>query len=217
MPSLNDYRDLFRFTLEVPNASVDMLVTDLLEVLTCCPMADEDDYQYVKELLQEIARLWKDNKELERLRDRNCWPCHALFRPREFCSIGSFYVNDRQDLFNIFSNSHTFLDFDFDISKRLADLLRNLGCNSFLSDQVVIDTESREPLDYDHDLTSEFRGRADAIVKYAISSSNKHYTFHAYTGLDILSMSSASHLTSLGAFLRTPRSGLAQTLRRTIH
>jgi len=149
-----------------------MLVTDLLESLTGCPIEDEDDYQYVKELLQEIARLWQDNKELERLYDIDCWPCHAPFCPRELCSIGSFYVNDRQDLFNIFSDSYTFLDFDFDTSKSLADLLRNLGCDSFLSDQVVIDTESREPLDYDHDLTNEFRGRADALVKYAISSSD---------------------------------------------
>ncbi|KUL87498.1 hypothetical protein ZTR_04598 [Talaromyces verruculosus] len=122
MPSLNDYRDLFRFTLEVPNATMDMLVTDLLESLTDCPMDDESDYY--------------------------------------------FYVNDRQDLFDIFSDSGTFLDFDFDTSKSLADMLRNLGCDSFLSDQVVINTESREPLNYNRDLTEEFRGRADALVKY---------------------------------------------------
>lgn len=169
MPSLNDYRDLFRFTLEVPNATTDMLVTDLLESLTDCPMDDKGDYQYVKELLQEIARLWQENQELERLYDIACWPCHAPFCPRELCSIGSFYVNDRQDLFDIFSDSGTFLDFDFDTSKSLSDLLRDLGCDSFLSDQVVISTESREPLDYNRELTEEFRGRADALVKYASS------------------------------------------------
>jgi hypothetical protein len=172
MPSLNQYRDLFRFTLQVPNATMNMLVTDLLESLTDCPMEDDDGYQYVKELLQEIARLRQDNKELERLNDIKCWPCHAPNCPRELCSIGSFYVNDRQGLFDIFSDSYTFLDFDFDTSKRLADLLRNLGCDSFLSDKVIIGTESREPLKYDHDLTQEFRGRADALVKYAISASD---------------------------------------------
>lgn len=55
MPSLNRYCDLFRYTLKVPNATMDMLVTDLLESLTDCPMEDEDDYEYVKELLQEIC------------------------------------------------------------------------------------------------------------------------------------------------------------------
>lgn len=168
MPSLNDYRDLFRFTLEVPNASVDMLVTELLVSLTCCSMADKDIYQYIKELLQEIARLRKNNKEIERLHDVKCWPCHAPLRPRELCSIGSFYVNDRQDLFDIFSDSYTFLDFNFETSKNLADLLHNLGCDSFLSEQVGIYAESREPLDYDNGLTQEFRGRTNALVKYAV-------------------------------------------------
>jgi hypothetical protein len=172
MPSLNQYRDLFRFTLEVPNATMDMLVTDLLESLTDCPMEDEDSYQYVKELLQEIARLRQNNKELERLDDIECWPCHMPNCPRELCSIGSFYVNDRQGLFDIFSDSYTFLDFDFDTSKRVADLLRNRGCDSFLSENVSIDTESHEPLEYDHDLTQDIRGRADALVKYVISSSD---------------------------------------------
>lgn len=67
MPSLNQYRDLFRDTLEVPNATMDMLVTDLLESPMDAPMEDEDGYQYVKELLQEIARLRQNDEELERL------------------------------------------------------------------------------------------------------------------------------------------------------
>lgn len=168
MPSLNQYRDLFRFTLEVPNATIDMLITDLLESLPDYPMEDEDGYQYVKELLQEIARLRQNDKELERLNDIECWPCHTPNCPRELCSIGSFFVNDRQDLFNIFTDDYTFLDFDFDTSKRVADLLRNRGCHLFLSENVLITTESREPLEYNHDMTQNFRGRADALVKYAI-------------------------------------------------
>lgn len=172
MPSLNQYRDLFRDTLEVPNATMDMLVTDLLESPMDAPMEDEDGYQYVKELLQEIARLRQNDEELEGLDDKECWPCRTPTCPREFCSIGSFYVNDRQDLFDIFSDTHTFLDFDFDTSRKVADLLRNRGCDSFLSEKVVTETECREPLEHDHDLTQDFRGRADALVKYAISSSD---------------------------------------------
>lgn len=165
MPSLNQYRDLFRDTLQVLNATTDMLVTDLLGSLTDCPMEDEDDYQYVKELLKEIARMRPKNRELERLDDIECWPCRAPYCSRELCSIGYFYVNDRQDLFDIFSDSYTFLDFDFDTSKKVADLLRKQGCELFLSENVSIETESREPLEYDHDLTQDFRARADALVK----------------------------------------------------
>lgn len=150
---------------------MDMLVTDLLESLTDFPMEDEDDYQYVKELLQEIARMQQNNEELERLDGIECWPCRTPNFPRELCSIESFYVNDRQDLFDIFCDSYPFLDFDFDTSKEVADLLRSRGCDSFLSENVFIETESREPLEYDHYLTQDFRGRADALVKYTISPS----------------------------------------------
>lgn len=150
---------------------MDMLVTDLLKS-TDHSTEDEGGYPYVKELLLKIARLRRNNEELERLDDKECWPCRTPTGQREFCSIGSFYVNDRQDLFDIFCDTHTFLDFDFDTSKKVADLLRNRGCDSFLSENVIIETESHEPLEYDHDLTQDFRGRADALVKYAILSSD---------------------------------------------
>jgi hypothetical protein len=168
MPSLNQYRGLFRDTLEVPNASMDMLVTDLLRSLMDDPMEDEDKYQYVKKLVQEIARLRHKDEKLERLDHEECWPCRMPTFPRQLCSIGDFYVNDRQDLFDIFSSSHTFLDFDFDTSKSVADLLRRQGCNSFLSESVLIETDPCKPLARDYDLTQDFRGRTNALVKYAI-------------------------------------------------
>lgn len=172
MPSLNQYRDLFRYTLGVPNATMDMLITELLESAMDAIMEDEDGYQHVKELLQEIARLRQNDKELERMNNTECWPCRTPTRTRELRSIGNFYVNDRQNFFEIFADTHTFLDFDFDTSRKVADLLRNRRCNSFLSEKVFTETESREPLEHSHDITQEFRGRADALVKYAISSSD---------------------------------------------
>ena len=118
MPSLNEYRHLFRDTLKVPNATMNMLVTDLLNSLMDCPMEDEDGYQYVKDLVEEISRLRQSEEELERLDDEECWPCRTPTCPRELLSIGHFYVNDRQDLFEIFSDNHTFLGFDFETSKK---------------------------------------------------------------------------------------------------
>lgn len=197
MPSLNQYRNLFRDTLEVPNATMDMLVTDLLESMNA-PLNDEDEYQYVKELLQEIARLRQNDEDLEILENEEFWPCRTPTYTHGLYSIGSFYVNDRQDLFDIFVDSHVFLDFNFDASKKVADMLRNQGCDSFLSEKVSIETECREPLESDHGLTLDFRSRADALVKYAMSSSMRRRTCHAYPSIGILSTQSASHLTSFG-------------------
>ncbi|EFZ02032.1 hypothetical protein MAA_01614 [Metarhizium robertsii ARSEF 23] len=164
MPSLNQYRGLFRDALEVPNATMDMLVTELLE--PAMDMEDKDGYQHVKELLQEIARLRPNGRVLERLDGKDCWPCRTPTCLHGLCSMGSFYVNDRQDLFGIFTKTHTFLDFDFNASRKLADLLCNRGCDSFLSEKVSTEIEFSEPLEHDHDLMQDFRLRADALVKY---------------------------------------------------
>jgi hypothetical protein len=163
MSSLNQYRDLFRDTLEVPNATRDMLVTELLD-LASTVIDDEDEYKYIKELLQEIARPPWDDEDLESLNDEACWPCCKPTHTLELCSIGDFYVNDRQDLFDMFADNYTFLDCSFDTSKRLTDLLRSQGCESFLSESVLIDMECREPLRQDRDLTGDFRGRANHLV-----------------------------------------------------
>jgi hypothetical protein len=206
MPSLNQYRGLFRDMLQVPNATMDMLITDLLELHVGAPIEDDDEYQYVKELLQEIARLRRNDKDLQRLDDKPCWPCRTPKGSRMLCSIGNFYINDRQCLFDIFVNTHNFLDFDFDTSRQVADLLRNRGCESFLSEEVLIKTEACEPLEHDRAFTQDFRGRADALVKYALSSSDWMQRF-TYAHIGTLSTSSVSHLTRFGCFLKTPGFG----------
>jgi hypothetical protein len=164
MPSLNQYRGLFRDTLEVPNATVDMLVIEWIST-TRVPVEDKEEYEYVKELVQEVARLRPVKEELLKWKNKICWPCGTPICPHELCSIGSFYVNDRQDLFDIFSDSHTFLDFDFSTSKKVANLLRIQDCKWFLSENVLIETEAREPLERNHGLTQDFRSRADALLR----------------------------------------------------
>jgi hypothetical protein len=167
MPSLNQYRDLFRDTLKVQNATVDMLITDLPDSSSIgLPMRDMDGYQYVKELLQEIARLRPNNTTLGRLQGKFCWPCSTQTFPQSLMRMGQFYVNDRQNLFEIFSRTHPFLDFDFETSRKLEDMLRRCGCDSFLSDNILIKTESCGPLQYDHNMTQNLRGRTNALVKY---------------------------------------------------
>jgi hypothetical protein len=160
---LDQYKGLFRDTLEVPNATVDMLVIELISMDVT--VGDKDEYEYVKELVKEVARLRPDKEALLELDDEECWPCRTSMGSHELCSIGSFYVNDRQDLFDIFSDSHTFLDFDFSTSKTVANLLRIQGCNLFLSEEVLIETEAREPLERNHGLTEDFRSRADALLR----------------------------------------------------
>jgi hypothetical protein len=199
MPTLNQHRSLFRETLKVPNATMDMLVTDLLESIKA-PSNNEDEYQYVKDLLQGIARLWQKDEQLGRLNGKECWPCRTPKHSHKLYSIGNFFVNDRQNLSDIFAHSHVFLDMDFSATKNIADLLRNQGCDSFLSEKVSIETECCEPLESDHELTQDFRSRANALVKYASSSSIRQRTFHAYFAIGILSTQSASHLTNFSRF-----------------
>ncbi|KAH7305596.1 putative heterokaryon incompatibility protein [Stachybotrys elegans] len=165
-PSLKKYPGLFRETLQVSDPTMEMRVNDLLELSMVGQVEDEDDYEYIKELLQEISRELQSDKELERLNGRACWPCRTPTCPRMLGSIGSFYINDRQGLFEMFADTHAFLDFDFDTSKKIAGLLRNQGCESFLSEEVCIETEPCEPLQQDRGLTQEFRSRADALAKY---------------------------------------------------
>jgi hypothetical protein len=176
-PSLDKYSGLFRDTLEVPNDTMDMLITDLLS-LGSTILQDNSEYQYRKELLIEIARrLRQDDGELKRLDKKACWPCRTRTGRRILGSLGTFYVNDRQDLFEIFADKYTLLDFDFTTTKKIADLLRIQGCKSFLSDLVLKKTESCEPLEYDHGLTQDFQGRADALVKCVMSFSDSMSRF----------------------------------------
>jgi hypothetical protein len=163
-PLLNKYRDLFRDTLEVSNATVDMLVGDLVPFMGKI-IDDEDDFQYSKELLQEIARKRPKKDELEGLYGEPCWPCRTPQDSWQLCKLSKFYVNDRQNLFRLFAKSHVFLDFDFDHSKKLANLLRNLECKNFLSEQVSIGIEPCGSLVFSDDLTQDFRGRAKALAK----------------------------------------------------
>jgi hypothetical protein len=145
--------------LEVPNATRDMLLSELLDRTG----DEEDEHEYAKELLQEIARPPYEDDDLKRLEYQSCWPCRNPEGTLEFCGVEEFYVNDRQDLYETFADSVTLLDCCFDTSKRLGDLLRNQGA-TFLSKSVSIDTECREPLKHDPRLTADFRGRADYLV-----------------------------------------------------
>lgn len=148
----------------MPNATVDMLVNELISTKDAT-LGDEDEYEYMKELVQELARLRPDKKALWDLDEEEVWPCRTPMGSHELCWMGSFYVNDRQDLFDIFSDSHTFLDFDFSTSKMVKNLLLIQGCNSFLSEEVLIETEAREPLERNHGLTQDFRSRAGALLR----------------------------------------------------
>lgn len=171
-PSLDQYRGLFRDTLDVPNATIDMLVTDIIKTPKDSRMDNEEKHEYIKDLLQDIARLWRKDATLKRLYGKKCWPCCTPSGEYKLCSMGDFYVNDRQDLFEIFSGSHTFLNFDFDTSKKLTELLHNQDCSWFLSDTVFIETEACEPLEHYDRLEQDFRGRAVALVKFVILSSD---------------------------------------------
>lgn len=168
MPSLNQYKGLFRETLHVENATARMLVDELLlKTSSATPARNKMGYQYVKELILELSHQRMNDDDLRRLDGKKCWPCRIKTSSRHgFRSVGEFYVNDRQDLFEIFSDSETFLDFDFNISRDLKKLLCNRGCEMCLSDTVVEETESQISIEQDRDFIKDLRRRAAALVRY---------------------------------------------------
>ena len=163
MSSLNQYKILFRDTLNVQNATIYMLADELLGTRP-------SDFDYAKDLVREIARLKRSGQTVSGyLRGRSFWPCHTPAGGHLFRRMGSFYVNDRQDLFDMFSNVFTFLDFEFEASKSIAHLLHDQECDMFLSERVIIETEAHEPRDYNLGLTREFRARAKALAKSVVA------------------------------------------------
>ena len=160
--TLGQYRGLFRDTLDVPNVTLKMLVQGFLGTSDA---PTEDNIAYSRELLLDISRKRETESELRPLKDAKCWPCRLPTDEVDFCTVGEFYVNDRQNLFEVFKESQTFLDLNFDDSRRVRDLLRKLGC-LFLSEQVTVDTEAHQPLQIDHGLSQNYQRRADALNKY---------------------------------------------------
>jgi hypothetical protein len=159
---LDEFGNLFTKILDVPDATLTMLITELRDI---CVTNKQDDFEYCKSLLQEIGRKRETNNELEQLKSIRCWPCRSPSNEISFCSIGEFYVNDRQLLFDMFQDSHTFLDLDFESTQDISELLRRLHCTSFLSEQVTIKTEPCQPLLLNDDLTKDYRIRGLAIKR----------------------------------------------------
>jgi hypothetical protein len=193
---MKKHRELFRLTLGVPNANLGMLITDLLKTTQGNHMNNDDDYQHTKDLLKEIARLPIDLEELDRLDGEHCWPCHTPKSPHKFCSTNNFIVNDRQDLFEIFSKRHTFLDFDFGTTKKLTKLLESQSRISFLSKRVSIKTSFHGRCELDIASTNDFRARAGPLVTYA-DSSKKVRPSHTHHVVGISSLPIAGHPSTL--------------------
>ena len=165
MPALKKYRPLFRDILGVTNVTTRMLVDELIKITSETDDEQNEAFEYSKELLNDIARLRNYEDAGPALKVERCWPCRTPTGGRMFCSIGSFFVNDRDGLFKIFSNIHTFLDFDFDATRKFTKMLRNSDCDDFLSTEVVVESEVRGSLHREDILTQNFRYRADALAK----------------------------------------------------
>jgi hypothetical protein len=155
---------LFRRTLGVSEATLESLVTELLETTKKDPMEDPRSYTRARVLLKHIARFSTSQEELRRLHDKSFWPCHTPDAPRKFCSIDDFLVNDRQDMFDMFSSRHAFLDFDFNTTRLITDKFKNRASFSFLSKCVSVETSFHEPLELNQASTTDFRARADSLV-----------------------------------------------------
>jgi hypothetical protein len=161
-PTLDEFGDLFTKILDVPDATLAMLIAELRDI---CVAAEQVEFEYCKSLLLEISRKRETNDELEQLKSIRCWPCRSPSNKFSFCAIGEFYVNDRQLLYDMFQDSHPFLDLDFDSTQDVSGLLRKLHCTSFLSKQVTVETEACQPLLLNDELTQDYRIRCLAIKR----------------------------------------------------
>jgi hypothetical protein len=160
-----DYRELFTQTLQVSEATLESLVTELLETTKKDPMEDLRSYMHAKLLLEHIVRLPTSEDELRRLHGKSFWPCHTPDSPRKFCPIDEFLVNDRQDLFDIFSRRHTFLDFGFDSARLITGTFKNQASFLFVSECVSVKTSFYDLLAFNHSSTTDFRARSGSIIK----------------------------------------------------
>lgn len=163
MNTLGQYQGLFRDTLNVRNVTLEMLVQGLMGISGA---PTEDNVAYSRHLLLDISRKRGTESELRPLKNAKCWPCRLPTNEVKFCTVGEFYVNDRQNLFDVFKESQTFLDLNFDDSRMVRDSVRKLGCVLFLSEHVTVETEAHQPLQIDHDLSQNYQRRADALHKY---------------------------------------------------
>ncbi|KAJ4287172.1 hypothetical protein N0V90_012570 [Kalmusia sp. IMI 367209] len=70
-----------------------------------------------------------------------------------------------QDLSDIISDYHVFLSLDFESTRKLAALLRDQDCDSFLYEEIEVDTEVHEPPKYNDDLAQDLRDCAHALAE----------------------------------------------------
>ncbi|KAF2176591.1 hypothetical protein K469DRAFT_698364 [Zopfia rhizophila CBS 207.26] len=159
-PTLRDYATLFHRALGVPDVTMYMLVAELCSL---SGEASQPAFRYGKELLRDLRRFTGKADESILLGERPCWPCRIRSGDLAWLKVGQFYVNDRQNLFEIFSNRVSFLDFDFDDSRPITPLLKKVGCKDFLSDRVGIETMALGRLEQDPRLTQKYRSRAQAL------------------------------------------------------
>ena len=175
---------------------------------------NDKNFEYVKDILLAISRIRQSCHALEQLKHACCWPCRTPSGRQRLCAIGNFYVNDRQDLFDIFVDHKNFLYFDFNKSKVVKTLLEGRGCVSFLSKQATLNTTACEPLEFDSDLTQNYRSRANALNRYVIQIPCRSFP---HTIIDILITLSAAQSIRLAHCWQVSRSGRVQTSGQITH
>lgn len=167
--SLKDHENLFCRTLGVPDADSKMYFKELkMKVEDMNAMADVDTYNYVKQLLIGIASLPKTATMLAWLKSEKCWPYRTAKGSGKLRSMEQdFYINDSQQLFDIFFETHPCLDFDVQSSNTLKPLLEKFGCRNHLSKCVTMEAEPYKLLRANDTFTRDLRARTGALMRYA--------------------------------------------------
>jgi hypothetical protein len=171
IPLSNHYPDLielFCTVLNVKDATPSIVIDELLEITKSYPSAERNAIRHSKSLLYQLAAYTKsgltiDGNYLSLLTTKACWPCLSNGNPC-FRSSSQAYANDRQIVYEIFSDRVVMLDFSLEQTQSLMPLLKVLGFRRYLS-KAKVEAGLSEEGNRDEVLTCDLRKRAYALYQ----------------------------------------------------
>lgn len=170
--ALSDYyphlRELFCTALNVTDATPSIVIDELLEITKSDPSTEQNATRHSKSLLSQLAAYTQsgvalESKYLSLLTTKACWPCLSNGNPC-FRSLSQAHANDRQVVYDTFSDRVVMLDFSFEQTRSLMPLLKVLNFGRYLS-KAKVETGLSEEGNRDEVLTDDLRQRTYALYQ----------------------------------------------------
>jgi hypothetical protein len=161
-------RELFCTALNVQDATPSIVIDELLEITKSYLSTERNATRHSKSLLSQLAAYTKsgvtiEGKYLFLLITKACWPCLSNGNPC-FRSLSQAYANDRQIVYEIFSDRVVILDFSLEQTQCLMPLLKVLNFGRYLS-KAKVEAGLSEKGNRDEVLTCDLRKRTYALYQ----------------------------------------------------